>query len=277
MPSKRLPKNFWSDCLLEAVTGVDISKLATYHGRLVQVNAHRRPNHAASSSKVISDHQPALTNTLESVVNHIGHYRDTRSCSKRQEVHRSSSAPTIIILGPSLEPVGSTNQGTISLSKAEIANETSSANPKPEKSFAKNAAGKSASQSRVSATNVVADKTCTQPANMMDNSFVNCSICNARMREDEVSGHIDQNHTLNSSQTQFQDLPITTPIDQLPVHIMGRRNTDSRLHSIPVVPIPVYGYPAPPWNWSHRIPPHPGQASSNTVWRLVVHDLFRKM
>jgi hypothetical protein len=85
------------------------------------------------------------------------------------------------------------------------------------------------------------------------------------MREDEVAAHINRNHNPEPPQGQFEDLPITTPIDQLPAYVVGRRDTHSRVPQVPILSVPVYGFTATPWEWQYPPLFAPVSAPSNAV------------
>jgi hypothetical protein len=78
-------------------------------------------------------------------------------------------------------------------------------------------------------------------------TIVKCPVCPKKMPEGEVADHVDKNHPPEPLDN-FQDVPIATPIDRLPTYAMGPRAVSQR-HPVPVIPAPVYGYPAPHWTW----------------------------
>src|ERR1700750_2788284 len=148
----------------------------------------------------------------------------------------STSAPAIIFPGPTME---ATQRST------PVAASNSS---RARKSTTKNTAGRDTSQTGASSTNLSPNNASTEPVIMQcDNYSARCAVCHSRMLEDEVSCHIDQKHAPSPLRGQFEGLPITTPIDQLPAYAKGYRIFHSQVPQMPVVHIPVYGLTAAPW------------------------------
>jgi len=85
------------------------------------------------------------------------------------------------------------------------------------------------------------------------------------MREDEVAAQINRSHNPEPPQGQFDDLPITTPIDQLPAYVAGRRDTYSRVPQVPILSVPVYGFTTTPWEWQYSPLLAPVRAPNNAV------------
>src|ERR1700761_4398906 len=83
MPTKRLPKHFWSDCLLEAMTGIDINQLTTHHGRVLQINDCRRHDYARSRGQIILESQTASASASKAGTNHVCSTRDNLGTLRR--------------------------------------------------------------------------------------------------------------------------------------------------------------------------------------------------
>jgi hypothetical protein len=224
-PPRRLPRHLWSDALLEAITSVDISKLATHYGRIVQINNTRRRTFRNQGQEevvhVIVEHLPAASP------------QDTQTYTAPRPPNPgptpSGGAHEQVDLGPTPGAAANTSRRRIT-DRGDSAGAVAAAK---------------------SAGTVTAQEPTMGPASHI--TVVNCPVCPERMPENEIADHVDKTHP-PAPPDSFQNVPIATPIEQLPAYAMGPR-TQSQRHLVPVMPVPVYGYPPPHYTW-------PGPSSS---------------